>query len=270
MDEKYIKLALEEDLANGDATTDSIFTEQMASANLICKQDGIIAGICVFNKTFELVDRQVQIKWLVSDGDAICKGQQLATINGFARSILHAERVALNYLQRMSGVASLTNQYVKQLANTDTKLYDTRKTSPNMRVFEKAAVKIGGGENHRFSLSDLIMIKDNHIKAAGSIAAAVTLAKTAHPQLQIEVECETLEQVKLALATKQVDIIMLDNMDNETIRQAVELIGNEVITEASGNMDIERIAQVAKCGVDRISVGALTHSYSSLDISLKM
>lgn len=270
MIDKYIELAYLEDLSNGDSATDPIFTNEQAVAKLICKQDGIIAGIEIFNKCFEYIDSKVNIKWLVKDGDKVSNKQMLASISGEAKSILHAERVALNYLQRMSAIATITNEYVLEVEGFKAEIYDTRKTTPNLRVFEKMAVKIGGGQNHRFSLSDLAMIKDNHIKAAGSITKAVSLVHNANKEMPIEVECETLEQVRESLSTSLVNIIMLDNMSTETMTEAVNMIGNKAIIEASGNMELNRLKEVAKCGVDRISSGALTHSVANLDISLKM
>ncbi len=265
-----IKLSLDEDLCDGDVTTDPIFSDQQTEAKLIAKEDGIIAGVDVFTQVFSQVDPMVSIKWEVADGDSVSNKQLLATISGTTKSILHAERVALNLMQRMSGVATLTNEYVKRVASPNCYIYDTRKTTPMLRPFEKEAVIIGGGQNHRYNLGDQVLIKDNHISCAGSIAKAVELTKGANPKLQIEVECETLEQVEEALNTNSVDIIMLDNMSNDMTRSAVALIDNKAIVEASGNMNLERICEVSKLGVDRISVGNLTHSYTSLDISLKI
>lgn len=270
MIEKYIELAYLEDLCNGDSATDPIFTNEHANAKLISKQDGIIAGIEIFNKCFEYIDSTITIEWLVTDGDNVANKQILANISGKAKSILHAERVALNYLQRMSAIATLTNEYVSEISGYKAEIFDTRKTTPNLRVFEKMAVKIGGGQNHRFSLSDLAMIKDNHIKAAGSITKAVNLVHNTNNDMPIEVECETLEQVLECLSTGLVNIIMLDNMSTETMTEAVAIIGGKAIIEASGNMEINRLKEVANCGVDRISSGALTHSVANLDISLKM
>lgn len=268
--QEIIKMSILEDLCDGDVTTDPIFQDQIATAKLIAKEAGVIAGVEVFTEVFKQVDSSMEIKWNVGDGDVVSNKQLLATISGKAKSILHAERVGLNLMQRMSGVATLTNQYVQLLASDKCAIYDTRKTTPMLRIFEKEAVVIGGGHNHRFNLGDQVLIKDNHIAAAGSLSAAVQLTKVANPDLQIEVECETIEQVTEALATNQVDIIMLDNMSNQLTVEAVKLIGDKVIVEASGNMSLERINEVSKLGVDRISVGSLTHSYTSLDISLKM
>lgn len=265
-----IKLSIQEDLGQGDVTTDPIFTTESTTAKLIVKEEGIIAGIEVFKQVFEVVDPSVEVNFNAKDGDNVKVGQVIATISGLTKSILHAERVGLNIMQRMSGVATLTSKYVAELANDKTKIYDTRKTTPMLRLFEKEAVVIGGGENHRYNLGDQVLIKDNHIAAAGSITKAVELTHNANPHLQIEVECETLVQVQECLDTKLVDIIMLDNMSNQDMSAAVKLIDGKSIVEASGNMTIARISEVSKLGVDRISVGNLTHSYTSLDISLKM
>lgn len=267
---ELLKLCINEDLELGDVTTDPIFSNQQTSAKLICKQDGVIAGVDVFTEVFNLIDAQVVIDWKVVDGQEVMVGTLLAEISGLTKSILHAERVALNLMQRMSGVATLTSKYVALTAGTECEIFDTRKTTPMLRPFEKQAVVIGGGCNHRYNLGDQVLIKDNHIAAAGSIATAVSKTKQANPNLQIEVECETLDQVEAALATNQVDIIMLDNMNLEQTQAAVALINHQVIVEASGNMNLERIVEVAKTGVERISVGNITHSYTSLDISLKM
>lgn len=267
---QIIKYSLEEDLKNGDVTTDPIFTNQETIAKLICKESGIIAGVAIFQEVMNQVDPSILIDWNVADGEPVTDKQHLATITGNTKSILHAERVALNLMQRMSGVATLTNEYVKKVASPNCRIYDTRKTTPMLRAFEKQAVLCGGGFNHRYNLGDQVLIKDNHIAAAGSIAKAVTLTKSANPNLEIEVECETKAQVLECLETEMVDIIMLDNMDNQLTTECVELIGGRAIVEASGNMNLERISEVSKTGVDRISVGNLTHSYTSLDISLKI
>lgn len=265
-----IKMSIAEDLAQGDVTTDPIFDQQQTTAKLIAKEAGIIAGVDVFTQVFIEIDNDVKISWYVADGDQVENKTLLAEIEGTTKSILHAERVALNLMQRMSGVASLTNQYVRKLASPTCAIYDTRKTTPMLRLFEKEAVVIGGGRNHRYNLGDQILIKDNHIYAAGSITSAVELTSSANPQLKVEVECETIDQVIECLNTNKVDIIMLDNMSNEMMSEAVELIAGRCIVEASGNMNLQRIEEVSKIGVDRISVGNLTHSYTSLDISLKM
>lgn len=263
-------MSIAEDLDQGDVTTDPIFENQQTTAKLIAKEAGIIAGVEVFTQVFREVDSTVKINWHVTDGMQVANQTLLAEIEGTTKSILHAERVALNLMQRMSGVATLTNQYVKKLATPTCAIYDTRKTTPMLRLFEKEAVVIGGGCNHRYNLGDQILIKDNHIFAAGSITSAVNLTHEANPSLKVEVECETIEQVSECLNTNKVDIIMLDNMSNHMMSEAVALIDGKCIVEASGNMNLQRIEEVSKLGVDRISVGNLTHSYTSLDISLKM
>ncbi len=268
--QEIIRLSILEDLVDGDVTTDPIFNNQQTTAKLIAKQTGVIAGVEVFTEVFKQIDPSVIIDWQVSDGQSVDNQCLLATISGTTKSILHAERVALNLMQRMSGVATLTNQYVKLLASDSCEIFDTRKTTPLLRSFEKEAVVIGGGCNHRYNLGDQILIKDNHIAAAGSITDAVRLTHDANPGILVEVECERLEQVRECLATGHVDIIMLDNMSNYQMSEAVALIGTKAIIEASGNMSLERITEVSKLGVNRISVGNLTHSYTSLDISLKM
>ncbi len=264
-----IKLALKEDITSEDVTTNAIIKEKtIGSVELICKQDGIIAGLDVFKRTFELLG-DIEIKFNVKDGDLVLNKQVLAIIKGDIKVLLSAERVALNYLQRMSGIATYTNSIVKLLNNSNTKLLDTRKTTPNMRIFEKYSVKVGGGNNHRYNLSDGILIKDNHIQAAGSITNAIKLAKDYAPFVRkIEVEVETIEEVKEALDAKA-DIIMLDNMDNETLEKAIKLINKQALIECSGNVTKENINRLINLGVDYISSGALTHSSPILDLSLK-
>lgn len=265
-----IKLSIAEDLANGDVTTDPLFKAEVTTAKLIAKEDGVIAGVDVFSTVFDLVDSDIKINWFVTDGQDVSNKQLLAKIEGKTKSILHGERVALNLMQRMSGVATLTRQYVDLLQTDNCRIYDTRKTTPLLRIFEKQAVVLGGGYNHRYNLGDQILIKDNHIAQAGSITNAVRLTSEANPNLKVEVECETIEQVSECLETSLVDIIMLDNMNDEQMLECVRLIDKKAIVEASGNMNLARIKQVSELGVDRISVGNLTHSYTSLDISLKM
>lgn len=268
--DEYIGLIINEDLENGDATTDPIFSNEQTTAKLIVKEDGIIAGIELFKAVFAKVDSNVNLEFVVRDGEFVTSGQLLAKISGQTKSILHAERVALNIMQRMSGVATLTNMYVQKLESTNCNIFDTRKTTPLMRELEKEAVVIGGGKNHRYNLGDQVLIKDNHIAAAGSIAKAVKLTKDANPSLKIQVECEDIKQVQACLDTGVVDIIMLDNMSNQLMAECVKLIDKRCSIEASGNMNLERVGSVSKLGVDRISVGNITHSYKSLDISLKM
>ena len=238
-------------------------------ADLICKQDGIVCGLDVFRRVFELLDRTSVFETLLADGDEVKKGQLMGTIYGDIRVILSGERTALNYLQRMSGIATLTHEMVTELKGYKTKLLDTRKTTPNMRPFEKYAVKVGGGTNHRYNLSDGILIKDNHIGAAGSITKAVEMAKEYAPFVRkVEVEVESIEQLKEALEAGA-DIIMLDNMDNATMKQAVELVAGKAETECSGNVTKERLKEIAEIGVDFVSCGALTHSAPIMDVSLK-
>ena len=267
--DNLIKSALIEDIPDQDITTNSIVTaEARVSVDLIAKEDGIICGLPVFERVFiHLGD--VQIKFFFNDGEEIKAGDIIAKIKGSALSILSGERTALNFLQRMSGIATITHRFVEKIEGTETKLLDTRKTTPNNRLLEKYAVKMGGGSNHRMNLSDGVMIKDNHIKAAGGIKEAITLVKNNVSFVRkIEVETETIEEVKEALEAGA-DIIMLDNMDTETMTEAVKLINGQALTEASGNMTLDRIADVAECNVDFISTGSLTHSYQSLDLSMK-
>ncbi len=253
-----------------DVTTDPIFTDEVCQAKLIAKETGIIAGISIFSECFEYIDKQIEIKWNCIDGEIVEQGTVIAEISGRCKSVLKAERVALNLMQMMSGVANITKQYVKEVEAYEVEIFDTRKTTPMMRNLMRDAVIVGGGQNHRFNLSDQVLIKDNHIAAAGSIKAAVNLTKAANPCLKIEVECETIEQVKACLEVGCVDIIMLDNMSNQMMTECVQLIGGKAIVEASGNMTLNRLVGVAQTGVDRISVGALTHSYANFDISLKI
>ncbi len=268
--DEYLLNALKEDVANGDITTNSILTDQkIGKGQLISKEDGIIAGIDVFVRVFQLLDEKISFETTIKDGDHVGKGQVLGFIKGDLRAILTGERVALNYLQRMSGIATYTRRLVNQLEGFQTQILDTRKTTPNMRVFEKYAVKIGGGANHRFNLSDGILIKDNHINAAGSIGEAIALVKE-HASFvrKIEIEVESLDMLEQALEAGA-DIIMLDNMDDITMKKAVERVAGRAITEASGNVTEERIRGIASTGVDYISIGALTHSSGILDFSLK-
>ncbi len=268
--DRYILNALREDITSEDVTTNAVMRDAtMGQAELICKQDGIICGLSVFQRTFELLDEQAVFESSVKDGDFVKNGQVIGIIKGDIRALLSGERTGLNYLQRMSGIATFTNSLVRELAGKKTKLLDTRKTTPNMRPFEKYAVKVGGGTNHRYNLSDGILIKDNHIGAAGSITKAVTMAKEYAPFVRkIEVEVETLEQLDEAIAAGA-DIIMLDNMDYDTMREAVKRVAGKAETECSGNVTKERLAEIADIGVDYVSAGALTHSAPIMDISLK-
>ena len=268
--DRYIMNALQEDITSEDVTTNAIMPEaRQGKADLICKEDGIICGLEVFKRTFELLDDTAVFEAYVKDGDEVKKGQLMGVIKGDIKALLSGERTALNYLQRMSGIATYTKMYAKELEGKKTKLLDTRKTTPNMRPFEKYAVKVGGGTNHRYNLSDGVLIKDNHIGAAGSITKAVALAKEYAPFVRkIEVEVETLEQLDEAIAAGA-DIIMLDNMDNDTMREAVRRVAGKAETECSGNVTAERLAEIAEIGVDYVSSGALTHSAPIMDISLK-
>lgn len=262
--------ALQEDITGEDVTTNAILPEDcQGEAELLCKQDGIIAGLDVFARPFTLLDDKVWFEFFVKDGDEVHKGQKLAKVVGSMRAILSAERVGLNYLQRMSGIATYTHQVVSLLEGTGMTLVDTRKTTPNMRVFEKYAVTVGGGKNHRYNLSDGVLLKDNHISATGGVAKAIAMAKAYAPFVRkIEVETETLDMVREAVGAGA-DIIMLDNMSHDMMKEAVALIDGRAETECSGNVTKENIAALADIGVDYISSGALTHSAPILDLSLK-
>lgn len=266
----YILNTLKEDITSEDVSTNAVMPEnKQGKADLICKQDGIICGLDVFERTFKLLDENSRFERYVNDGEAVKKGQLLGMIYGDVKVILSGERTGLNYLQRMSGIATITKEYMEELEGYKTILLDTRKTTPNMRPFEKYAVKVGGATNHRYNLSDGVLLKDNHIGAAGSVAKAIQMAKSYAPFVRkIEIETETLEQVAEALEAGA-DIIMLDNMDNETMRKAVEMIGDRAETECSGNVTKERLREIAEIGVDFVSSGALTHSAPIMDISLK-
>lgn len=269
MDE-YILHALKEDITSEDVSTNAVMPDKkQGTAQLICKADGIICGLEVFERTFTLLDDTFRFDTDVKDGDRVEKGQLIGTLFGDIRALLSGERTALNYLQRMSGIATITNEYANELEGTKTTLLDTRKTTPNMRPFEKYAVTVGGGRNHRYNLSDGVLLKDNHIGAAGSVKKAIEMAKDYAPFVRkIEIETESIEQVKEALEAGA-DIIMLDNMDNDTMKKCVELIGDKAETECSGNVTKERLREIAAIGVDYVSSGALTHSAPVLDVSLK-
>ncbi len=260
--------ALKEDMPTGDITVDNLIPDdEISDAKLIAKDNGIISGIEVFKRVFELIDNTVEINLLVKDGQKVSNKELLATLHGKTQTLLKGERTALNILQRMSGIATETNKYVSVCEKT-CKILDTRKTMPNLRILDKKAVKDGGGTNHRYCLSDMVMIKDNHIDACGSITNAVKLAKERTSGVKIEVEVETIEQFREALNT-DCDIIMLDNMSDELMRECVLINNHKKKLEGSGNMTLERIPSASKTGVDYISVGALTHSVKALDISLK-
>lgn len=262
--------ALREDITFEDVSTASVCPQaRQAEVQLIAKADGIIAGLDVFARTFALLDPATTVEATVADGDEVHAGQHLATVKGDARILLSGERVALNYLQRMSGIATYTRRMAQALEGTRTKLVDTRKTTPGMRVFEKAAVLAGGGFNHRYNLSTAVMLKDNHIDAAGGVARAIQMARVhASFTCTVEIECENLDMVREA-ADAGADIIMLDNMDHDAMAQAIKVIDGRAKVEASGNVDAQNIRALADLGVDYISSGALTHSAPILDLSLK-
>lgn len=268
--DELIKSALREDITSEDVSTNAIFGERTEGrVELICKADGVICGLPVFERTFKILDETTAFTYRVKEGDEVKKGELLAEIRGDMRVLLSGERTALNYLQRMSGIATYTRSVVRLLEGGKTRLLDTRKTTPNMRIFEKYAVKIGGGCNHRYNLSDGVLLKDNHIGAAGGIKRAVELAKSYSPFVRkIEVEVENLEMCRQALDAGA-DIIMLDNMSVADMKKAVELIGGRALTECSGNVTRENIKNILSTGVDFVSSGALTHSAPILDLSLK-
>ena len=265
-----IKEALQEDISSEDVTTNAVMKEAVTGeVQLICKQDGVVAGLDVFRRVFEILDENVKINFYCKDGDEVKKGELMGVVTGDIRALLSGERVALNYLQRMSGIATYTHSVAKLLEGTKTKLLDTRKTTPNMRIFEKYAVRVGGGYNHRYNLSDGVLLKDNHIGAAGSVTKAVQMAKEYAPFVRkIEVEVENLDMVREA-ADAGADIIMLDNMSPEDMKEAIRIIDGRAETECSGNVTKENIDRLTSLGVDYISSGALTHSAPVLDISLK-
>ena len=268
--DKLIMQALEEDITSEDVTTNAVMRHpQQGEVQLLCKQDGVIAGLDVFKRVFELLDETTQVVFYVKDGDAVKKGDLLAVVKGDIRVLLSGERTALNYLQRMSGIATYTRSIADLLKGSKTKLLDTRKTTPNNRIFEKYAVKVGGGYNHRYNLSDGVLLKDNHIGAAGGVKEAVTMAKEYAPFVRkIEVEVENLDMGREAVEAGA-DIIMLDNMTPEMMKEAVRIIDGRAETECSGNVTLENVARLTDIGVDYILSGALTHSAPILDVSLK-
>ena len=268
--DQLIRMALQEDITSEDVSTNAVMpTWVKGRVDLIAKEDGIIAGLDVYARVFQILDEKTEIDFKCKDGDEVKKGELMATVTGDIRVLLSGERVALNYLQRMSGIATYTRQVAKLLEGSKVTLLDTRKTTPNCRVFEKYAVRVGGGCNHRYNLSDGVLLKDNHIGAAGSIKKAITMAKEYAPFVRkIEIEVETLEQVKEAVEAGA-DIIMLDNMTLEVMKQAVELIDSRAQTECSGNITKENIARIREIGVDFVSSGAFTHSAPILDITMK-
>lgn len=268
--DKLILSALREDITSEDITTNSVMREyQLGEVELICKQDGVIAGLDVFKRTFELLDSKTEVTFTKKDGDTVKNGDKIGVVRGDIRVLLSGERTALNYLQRMSGIATYTRSIADLLKGSKTKLLDTRKTTPNMRVFEKYAVKVGGGYNHRYNLSDGILLKDNHIGAAGGVKEAVQMAKEYAPFVRkIEIEVENIDMLKEALDAGA-DIIMLDNMSVEDMKEAVKLVSGKAETECSGNVTKENVERLVDIGVDYISSGALTHSSPILDLSLK-
>ena len=267
--DKIIKDALLEDIPNEDITTNAIIDEKsIATVELLCKEEGIIAGVEVFKRVFDILG-SVEVELYKNDGDKVYPKDKVAILKGSTRNLLLGERIALNLLQRMSGIATLTNEFVQEINHTSAKLLDTRKTTPNLRILEKYSVKVGGGCNHRFNLSDGVMLKDNHIAAAGGIKNAVELARRNSSFVRkIEVETENIEMVKEALEAKA-DIIMLDNMSLDLAKEAVELINKRALTEFSGNVELSNIKEISEIGVDYISAGALTHSAKILDFSMK-
>lgn len=268
--DKLIMMALQEDITSEDVSTNAVMPKaQKGKVDLICKQDGIIAGLDVYARVFTLLDDSTEVEFFCKDGDEVKAGQLMGIVTGDIRVLLSGERVALNYLQRMSGIATYTHEVAELLKGSKTTLLDTRKTTPNCRIFEKYAVRVGGGSNHRYNLSDGVLLKDNHIGAAGSISNAVRMAKEYAPFVRkIEVEVETLDQVKEAVEVGA-DIIMLDNMTTDQMRAAIDLIDGRAETECSGNVTKENIERLISLGVDYISSGALTHSSPIMDISMK-
>lgn len=268
--DEYLLNALKEDITSEDVTTNAVMPEaKQGRVDLICKEDGIICGLEVFERVFKLLDENTVFETELQDGDEVKNGDLMGVVKGDIRVLLSGERVALNYLQRMSGIATFTRSLAKELEGSGTKLLDTRKTTPNMRPFEKYAVTVGGGYNHRYNLSDGVLLKDNHIGAAGGIREAVYMAREYAPFVRkIEIETESLEMVNEALEAGA-DIIMLDNMDDETMKEAVKMIDGRAETECSGNVTKERLAAIREIGVDYVSSGALTHSAPIMDISLK-
>lgn len=268
--DKLIRMALEEDITSEDVSTNAVMpTKVQGTVDLIAKEDGVIAGMDVYARVFKLLDEDTEIEMFCHDGDEVREGDLMAKVTGDIRVLLSGERVALNYLQRMSGIATYTRSVAKLLEGSGVTLLDTRKTTPNCRVFEKYAVRVGGGCNHRYNLSDGVLLKDNHIGAAGSITKAIQMAKAYAPFVRkIEIETETLEQVAEAVEAGA-DIIMLDNMTPDEMAEAIRIIDGRAETECSGNMTKENIATITKLGVDYVSSGALTHSAPILDLSLK-
>ena len=269
--EKIIENALIEDMNNGDITTDNLIDESSISvAEFTAKEDGIIAGLDICGSVFKVLDNEIVFEKLVKDGDRVSKGEVIGRVKGKTRAILSGERTALNLLQRVSGIATETNKYAEAIKDYSAKVVDTRKTTPGLRIIEKYGVRVGGGTNHRFNLSEAVMIKDNHIAAAGGIGKALEIIKSKIPHtVKVEIEVESLEGLKEAIEYGA-DIVMLDNMSIDNMKEAVKINDGIVILEASGNVTLDKIEEIAKTGVDIISVGALTHSVKALDISLNI
>jgi len=265
---QQVQLALEEDIATGDVTASLIPENKVSVAQLICREKAILCGQSWFNSAFNLLDNGIAIKWFFDDGDNMNEDDVICEITGNARHILTAERTALNFLQTLSATATLTHDYVAEISNTNCKILDTRKTIPGLRLAQKYAVKCGGGENHRVGLYDMILIKENHIQAAGSISAAVTLAKENYPELKIEVEAETLEELREAINV-HVDRVLLDNMDIAMLKEAVKMTNKKTMLEASGNITIKNIRSVAETGVNYISTGSITKNIKATDFSMR-
>jgi len=266
--ELQVRQALNEDIQTGDVTAELIRENKKAHAQLICREEAILCGQEWFNAAFKILNKKIKIKWFFTDGQTINENEVVCEISGNARNILTAERTALNFLQTLSATASLTRRYVNAIKNTHCKILDTRKTIPGLRLAQKYAVKCGGGVNHRVGLYDMVLIKENHIHAAGSITNAVNIAREKYPELKIEVEAESLEELQQAIENN-VDRVLLDNMDIETLNKAVKLTHNRSALEASGNITIENILSVAETGVDYISTGAITKNISAIDFSLR-
>lgn len=262
--------ALDEDITDVDVSTKILGqAETLASVELLAKQDGVLSGMAVFERVFTLLNDKVKVEWLKSDGQSFKNGEMLAKVYGDVETLLTAERVALNFLQRMSGIATATHNMVEQLSGSNIKLMDTRKTTPGLRILEKYSVRVGGGNNHRYNLSDMIMLKDNHINAAGGVKEAIKLAQERSPFIKkVEVETENLEMVKEAVAAGT-DIIMLDNMTVDEMKAAIELIGGRAVVEASGNLTAENIKKLKTLDIDYVSSGAITHSAGIVDLSMK-
>lgn len=269
----YLEACLMEDVGERDITTDALIADEMpGAAKIIAKDTGIIAGVKVAEILFELVDEDLEVKTFFNDGDSVKNGDLILTITGNIKSILMAERVTLNFMQRMSGIATVTNRYVKEVEGTKTKIYDTRKTAPGMRLLDKYAVKVGGGENHRMGLYDMFLIKENHVAAAGSITKAIELCyeyrKDEELDCKIQIEVRNFEELREALDSGKADMVLIDNFKIEDMAEAVKIVNGSMEVEASGGVTFENLRRIAETGVDRISIGALTHSVKAFDLSL--